>query len=141
MLSWLKNQLSSVVYMFQRFWIFLLCLFLFESVNAHQPAGFLKSIEGSKDEGAQVVTHFCEICHGNPPEIQIGAPRMHVFSDWKTRLSQGMPILFKHVDEGLRAMPPRGGCFECSDKQLMLAINSIIGNKGQKYLKNIKKSL
>jgi cytochrome c5 len=37
-----------------------------------------------------------------------------------------MDALFQHTDEGLNAMPSRGGCFECSDKQLMLAIRAML---------------
>lgn len=55
-----------------------------------------------------------------------GAPRIDNESDWKPRLKQGMKRLLKHTDEGLNAMPARGGCFECSDAQLILAILAML---------------
>lgn len=108
---------------------------------AHKPAEFLQKIQGTKNEGAEIVGHFCAMCHAEQPQISIGAPRMGHFKDWESRLSHGIKPVFKHAMEGLRAMPPRGGCFECSDEQLMLAIESIIGKDGQNYVKSIKKNL
>ncbi len=93
---------------------------------SHHPQDFLRQIAGAKDEGAQIVQHYCANCHALKPIIQIGAPRMGFSSDWSARLKQGMDGLFKHTDEGFNAMPARGGCFECSDKQLLLAIQALL---------------
>lgn len=94
--------------------------------ESHHPQEFLQRIAGSPNEGAQIVQHYCANCHALKPIIQLGAPKVGLSSDWKPRLKQGMDILFKHTEEGLNAMPPRGGCFECSDKQLMLAIRFML---------------
>ena len=93
---------------------------------SHHPQAFLKSIAGSPNEGEQIVQHYCAMCHAEKPLIQLGAPRIGQVSDWSPRIKGGIDRLFKHVDEGLNAMPARGGCFECSDKQLMLAINAML---------------
>lgn len=93
---------------------------------SHHPTAFLERIKGTDDEGAQIVQHFCGSCHAARPVIPLGAPRPKVSKDWLPRLEQGMDILFKHSSEGLRAMPPRGGCFECTDEQLMLAIKALL---------------
>ncbi|KTD72777.1 c-type cytochrome [Legionella tucsonensis] len=94
--------------------------------DSHHPQEFLKSISGTKDEGEQIYNHFCINCHASKPLIPIGAPRVGEKADWKVRLKQGMEALFKHTDEGLNAMPPRGGCFECTDEQLMSAIQYML---------------
>lgn len=94
--------------------------------ESHHPQEFLQSIRGSKDEGKQIYTHFCANCHAEKPLIPVGAPRIGETEDWKIRLKQGMGVLFTHTDEGLNAMPPRGGCFECTDKQLLLAITFML---------------
>ncbi|MGL5741685.1 MAG: c-type cytochrome [Legionella sp.] len=101
---------------------------MFQSVYAesHHPQEFLQSINGSKNEGEQIYTHFCVNCHAKKPLIPIGAPRIGEEEDWKERLKQGMNSLFKHTNEGVNLMPARGGCFECSDKQLMLAIEFML---------------
>lgn len=93
---------------------------------SHHPQIFLKSIAGLKDEGTQIVRHYCAICHAPQPRILLGAPRMGCEQDWKPRLKQGLDTMFKHTNEGLNAMPARGGCFECTDKQLWLAIKALL---------------
>ena len=97
--------------------------------TSHHPQDFLKSIAGSSNEGAQIVQHYCANCHAPKPIIQLGAPRMGHTTDWGPRFNLGIDSLFKHTDEGLNAMPARGGCFECGDKQLMLAILVMLPKK------------
>lgn len=97
--------------------------------NTHRPQDFLQKISGSKDEGEQIYAHYCANCHALKPLIPLGAPRIGVLEDWQVRLKQGAEQLIKHSDEGLNAMPPRGGCFECTDKQLLLAIIILLPKK------------
>ncbi|KTD21748.1 c-type cytochrome [Legionella londiniensis] len=110
----------------------------FLSLNAiaasHHPQDFLKSVTGSQHEGAEIAQHFCSNCHSENPPIPLGAPRIGIEADWQHRIKQGFSVLFKHTDEGLNAMPPRGGCFECSDQQLVLAILALLPEKEQKRL-------
>ena len=107
--------------------LFVVCI-LVQPVFAasHHPQEFLKKIAGSKDEGQQIVQHYCSNCHAVKPLISLGAPRIGESSDWDPRIKQGIDLLFKHTDEGLNAMPARGGCFECSDEQLKLAILAML---------------
>jgi len=93
---------------------------------SHHPQVFLKDIAGSRTEGKQIVQHYCAMCHAEKPMIQLGAPTMGQSSAWEPRIKQGIDTLFKHTDEGLNAMPARGGCFECTDKQLLLAIMAML---------------
>lgn len=93
---------------------------------SHHPQVFLNQIAGSKDEGAQIVHKFCINCHAQQPLIPLGAPRIGVTADWAPRLKQQMAVLFKHTSEGINAMPARGGCFECSDEQLILSILAML---------------
>lgn len=102
----------------------------------HHPQEFLKSIRGTQDEGEQIYNHFCVNCHAVKPLIPLGAPRKGEESDWKDRLKQGFNVLFMHTDEGFNAMPPRGGCFECSDEQLGLSIINMVPKNSQKDLLN-----
>ena len=106
----------------------LLYVFLMSSAHSktHHPQEFLKKISGAKDEGAQIVQHYCINCHAEKPLISLGAPRIGVASDWVLRLKQGRRLLLQHTDEGLNAMPPRGGCFECTDEQLILSVAEML---------------
>ncbi|KTD06144.1 cytochrome c5 [Legionella gratiana] len=118
-----------------RFSFYIVTLLIFQIsayAESHHPQEFLQSISGTKNEGKQIYDHFCVNCHAIKPLIPIGAPRVGDKDDWETRLKQGMSVLFKHTNEGLNAMPSRGGCFECSDKQLMLAIQYMLPNQSEK---------
>lgn len=97
------------------------------SAATHHPQAFLDEIRGTKDEGQAIVQHFCASCHGVPPLIPLGAPRMGYPEDWKERLKQDPALLWQHTTEGFHAMPARGGCFECSDQQLQKAILVLTG--------------
>lgn len=107
-----------------------LCLVLW-AVTAysatHRPQAFLNKIAGTESEGAAIVQHYCAACHAAKPLIPLGAPRIGQAADWTFRLKQDQQMLFQHVTEGYGAMPARGGCFECSDEQLKLAIAALIG--------------
>jgi cytochrome c5 len=111
--------------------------------ESHKPQEFLKSIQGSPNEAEQIYQHFCVNCHAPDPLIPLGAPRIQVTDDWKLRVKQGLEGLFKNTNEGLNTMPPRGGCFECTDKQLIISIIYLLPEsyrkqliKEEKYIKN-----
>ena len=112
----------------------MIMLLLHTTINwaaSHHPQDFLKRISGSPNEGALIVKHYCANCHALKPQIQLGAPRIGQSEDWNSRIKQGIDSLFTHTDEGINAMPARGGCFECSDKQLMLAIEYMLPKKAK----------
>lgn len=102
--------------------------------SSHHPQDFLKEITDTSQEGEQIVSHFCSNCHASQPLISVGAPRIGEEADWEIRVQQGIDLLFKHTDEGMQMMPPRGGCFECTDKQLLLAIYVMLPKTLQKSI-------
>ena len=77
----------------------------------------------------QIVKQYCSTCHAKQPLIELGAPKIGNTQDWEVRLKQGVKMLLKHTMNGWRAMPARGGCFDCSDQQLEQAISILIDNK------------
>lgn len=93
---------------------------------SHHPQDFLKSIAGSKNEGSLIVEHYCAMCHAQKPMIQLGAPAIGDTVAWEPRIKIGIDRLLKNTNEGLNAMPARGGCFECSDEQLYIAILAML---------------
>lgn len=108
--------------------------FISTYAQSHHPQDFLIQIQGAKDEGKQIYNHFCVNCHAKKPLIELGAPKIGDAQDWSLRLKQGMNILFQHTDEGLNAMPPRGGCFECTDNQLLLSIIEMLPKSAKNEL-------
>lgn len=104
--------------------------------ETHRPEDFLNQVKGSKNEGEQIYQHFCVNCHAQKPLIPLGAPRFGDEGDWKLRLKQDIKILFQHTEEGINAMPPRGGCFECTDEQLALALVEMLPAQDKKRVSN-----
>ncbi|RUR11960.1 cytochrome c5 family protein [Legionella sp. km772] len=116
-------------------YLLFLCTFSLYA-STHRPQDFLNQIKGSTNEGAQIYQHFCVNCHASKPIIPLGAPRFGEQKDWNDRLKQDIKIIFKHTEEGMNAMPPRGGCFECSDEQLALALVEMLPSKAKKRIYN-----
>lgn len=108
---------------------------------SHHPQDFLKEVRGLPDEGQQIANHYCANCHATRPLIELGAPKIGQASDWEPRLKAGLELLFQQADAGINAMPARGGCFECSDEQLKLAILALLPEKVKKDQNLIKKFL
>lgn len=105
---------------------FLLFFTLCVQSASHHPQDFLTAIKGKPDEGSQIVQHFCATCHAEKPLISLNAPVIGNEKDWELRIKKGLPQLILHLSEGFGAMPARGGCFECSDKQLELALFALL---------------
>ena len=97
----------------------------------HHPQAFLDKIKGRKDAGKLIYQQFCELCHAMKPLVNVAAPRIGVNTDWDWRLKQGMNAMIERINLGVRAMPPRGGCFECSDEQLKEAVEYMLPKKSQ----------
>ena len=94
----------------------------------HYPATFVKQLVGDPLAGRKIFQQFCASCHGNPPIIDIKAPRIGDKKAWRIRRQMGMSTLMKITTMGVGAMPARGGCFECSDLQLQEAIQYMLSS-------------
>ncbi len=114
--------------------LLIISLFLQNSWASHHPQEFLADVKGKADEGAQIYKQFCVNCHAQNPLINLGAPKIGDENAWKTRLQQNFSDLFSHLDEGVGAMPSRGGCFECSNEQLWLATLFMLPKNEQNVL-------
>jgi cytochrome c5 len=69
--------------------------------------------------GEQVYQGACFACHATGA---LDAPKKGDAAAWKPRLAQGLETLHKHALEGIRSMPPRGTCGDCSDDDILNAI-------------------
>lgn len=74
---------------------------------------------GGDRPGEEVYAQACSACHAGGV---LGAPKKGDAGDWEDRLSKGMDTLLTHSIEGFNAMPPRGGCGNCSDEEIESAI-------------------
>ncbi len=73
--------------------------------------------------GDEIVTAVCAGCHNAGV---MGAPVIGNKVQWAPRLAQGTATLHKHGVEGIRSMPPKGGCGTCSDDEIIAAVDVMI---------------
>ena len=84
--------------------------------------------------GKEVYSRSCSTCHAYGLS---GAAKLVDFDYWDRVADKGMDTIFTHVKKGYRGkrgtMPPKGNCFNCSDKELQASIlyifENIINNK------------
>lgn len=69
--------------------------------------------------GEQVFNAVCVACHGAGIA---GAPKVGDKGAWAPRLAQGEATLITHALQGIRAMPPKGGCAACLDEEIGNAV-------------------
>jgi len=74
-------------------------------------------------DGATVYGTFCIACHASGVS---GAPKTGDAGDWGPRIAQGKDVLKDHAINGFNAMPAKGSCMDCSDDEIVAAIEHMI---------------
>jgi cytochrome c5 len=82
------------------------------------------SAAGSRS-GQAVVDAYCGVCHATGAA---GAPKIGDAAVWQPRIAQGADVLLQNATHGIRAMPPKGTCMDCSDDELKAAIAVLTGS-------------
>lgn len=75
------------------------------------------------DAGQKRYESNCALCHGAG---LAGAPKFGDKAAWAPRVGKGIDNLLKSVVHGLNAMPPRGGCTNCSDEELKMTVQYML---------------
>jgi cytochrome c5 len=78
---------------------------------------------GPARTGEQVFNSTCTACHSTGAA---GAPKLGDKAAWGPRIAQGMSVLVNNATNGIRAMPPRGSCPNCSDEELRNAVGFMV---------------
>ncbi len=81
------------------------------------------AVAAAERSGEQVYQAACIGCHGTGAA---GAPKIGDAAAWAPRIDQGMDTLISHAINGIRVMPPRGGCAGCSDDELKSAVEYMV---------------
>lgn len=74
-------------------------------------------------EGKMVYDHACIACHAS------GAANAPILGDkvaWSPRIKKGVETLIKNVKSGFKVMPARGGCMDCSDEEIIAAVEFML---------------
>ena len=69
--------------------------------------------------GKEIYTAHCAMCHESGVA---GAPKAGDKAAWKEHMAKGMDHMLKMAIKGEGAMPPKGMCNDCTDKELKGAI-------------------
>jgi len=77
--------------------------------------------------GEQVYNASCMACHASGVA---GAPKLGDKAAWEPRAAKGIDGLLTTATSGLKAMPPKGTCADCSDDELKGAIEYILSQTG-----------
>ena len=84
------------------------------------------SAAASDFDAAGVYQASCNACHGTGAA---GAPMLGDAEAWEARLEKGIDTLMSNVINGVGAMPARGICMSCSDRDLQAIVNYMLAQK------------
>lgn len=73
--------------------------------------------------GEAVYQSKCTVCHATGVA---GAPKLGDTAAWAPRFEKGTDALLATAKTGIRAMPPKGTCMDCSDDELRAAIDYML---------------
>ncbi len=88
----------------------------------HNPVSFVSTLKHDPNAGEKIYLQYCSSCHSNNPIIPVNAPTIGNKKAWNKYINWSMKKLLSTADNGIKAMPARGGCFECSDDLIKQAI-------------------
>ena len=77
------------------------------------------------DIGQQRYDETCKMCHATG---LAGAPKFGDKGDWAPRVKLGIDELVKNAIQGIKAMPPKGGCSSCSDEEIRKAVEYMVNH-------------
>lgn len=73
--------------------------------------------------GEEVYNTKCSVCH---VAGVAGAPKFGDAAAWAPRAEKGIDALLATSLTGIRAMPPKGTCMDCSDTEMKSAIQYML---------------
>jgi cytochrome c5 len=73
--------------------------------------------------GGDIYATNCVACHSSGVA---GAPIMGDVAAWSARLEQGLETVYTNAINGIRGMPMRGTCMDCSDDEVKAAVDHIL---------------
>ena len=78
--------------------------------------------------GEAIFNQYCAACHTTG---LLGAPKKGDMAEWKAKEKEagGFSKLLSNAINGIKSMPPRGTCMNCSDDEISIAIEYMSGLK------------
>jgi len=78
------------------------------------------AVAAGKD-GRTVYNTSCVACHA-PGNVMVSSPKLGDKNEWTRRLQKGLDQTTDNAVKGLGAMPPKGGCMDCTREEIRSAI-------------------
>lgn len=75
--------------------------------------------------GETIYNKACTTCHTTGAA---GAPKFGDVGAWADRIGQGIDTLYNHALNGIRGMPPKGLCMDCSEAEIKATVDYIVSN-------------
>ncbi|MCL9685854.1 c-type cytochrome [Legionella maioricensis] len=95
-----------------------------EGTTAQTSAEDKETTKKANESGQKIYEHHCIVCHRDG---LAGAPKLQNEKDWKPRLTgRTLKDLVASSIKGLNAMPIKGTCIECNEKDLEDAIQYML---------------
>lgn len=73
--------------------------------------------------GKQVYERVCSTCH---EAGKLGAPKLGDKQAWSPRIAQNLDVLVMHSLKGIRGMPPKGACYDCTTTDIIAAVKYMV---------------
>jgi cytochrome c5 len=96
-------------------------------VQGEACGGGVAMVEGAARSGEDVYNAACMACHSAGIA---GAPKVGAQVAWASRIAKGMDALYDSGINGVAGtgMIARGGCADCSDDEIRLAVDFMVDN-------------
>jgi cytochrome c5 len=82
----------------------------------------LAAIGAGGQPGRAVYESVCRGCHA-AENVMVSSPKAGDTTEWARRLQKSRDLLIRNAIEGFNAMPPKGGCSECTLEEIGVAID------------------
>jgi len=99
-----------------------------ESLQAKDAVETVAATEASSSRGGEeIYSAKCAMCHDAGIA---GSPKTGDAAAWTARIAQGEAVLIEHAINGFQGgagmMPPKGGCFDCTDEEISAAVEYMV---------------
>jgi cytochrome c5 len=88
------------------------------------PAPATSSSQGPRTAEA-IYKQYCSLCHNAGVA---GAPKFKDAKAWMAYAEKGIDTLLTNAIQGVKAMPPKGTCMNCSDEELKATIEYMLAS-------------
>ncbi|USE37281.1 cytochrome c5 family protein [Endozoicomonas sp. SCSIO W0465] len=91
-------------------------------------AGIAASSSSGPRSGDAIYSQYCVACHGSG---LLGAPKKDDVAAWQAaeKTAGGFSSLLSNAINGIRSMPAKGTCMDCSDEEISISIEYMSGLK------------